>query len=274
MAELNKERVAEMAKKIRENVIKMTYEAQSGHPGGSFSMADVLSVLYFHTLNVDPKNPDKKDRDRVILSKGHGAPGWYAALAAAGFFAEDELWKLRRIDSLLQGHPTIAIPGVELTTGSLGLGLSGGCGMALAAKMDGYDNTRIYVIIGDGEQDEGQVWEAAMAAAHFKLDNLVAIADRNRYQNDGATEDGMALEPLADKWRAFGWHVIEVDGHDIEVIASAFEAARGTKGRPTMVIANTVKGFGASYMIDQPHLHYTPPTKEQMEQTLRDLGVM
>jgi transketolase len=257
---------------IRKYVMEMTYKAQSGHPGGSFSLADIMSVLYFYDLKYDVNNPKGLDRDRVVLSKGHAAPIWYATLAEAGFFAIDELWKLRSINSLLQGHPCIHIPGVDATTGSLGLGLSASCGMAIAAKMTGRHQLRVYAILGDGELGEGQIWEAAMAAAHFKLDNLTAIIDRNRYQNDGPTEEALKLEPLHDKWESFGWNVVDIDGHKHAQIASAFILARETKGKPTMIIANTVKGNGASYMLDKPGFHYTPPTRDQMESTLKELG--
>lgn len=262
----------EKSRIIRKYVIEMTYKVQSGHPGGSFSLADIMSALYFHDLNYDVNNPKGLDRDRVVLSKGHAAPVWYATLAEAGFFPVEELWKLRNIDSLLQGHPCIHIPGVDATTGSLGLGLSAACGMAIAARMTGRDKLRVYAILGDGELGEGQIWEAAMAAAHFKLDNLTAILDRNRYQNDGPTEEALKLEPLHDKWESFGWNVVDIDGHNLKQIIAAFTLARETRGKPTMIIAHTVKGNGASYMLDKPALHYTPPTREQMELTLKELG--
>ncbi len=262
----------EKARTLRKHVIEMTWNAQSGHPGGSFSLADIMAVLYFYDLRYDVKQPEDLGRDRVILSKGHAAPIWYAALAEAGFFPTEELRRLRKIGCLLQGHPCLHIPGVDATTGSLGLGLSAGCGMAIAAKLTKRDHLRVYVILGDGELGEGQVWEAAMSAGHFKLDNVTAIIDRNRYQNDGATAEIMTLEPLRAKWESFGWNVIEIDGHNIVQIVSAFDLARETRERPTAIIAQTVKGKGASYMVDQPALHYTAPTTEQKEQTLRELG--
>ena len=265
-------KLEEKARLLRKDVMEMLYIAQSGHPGGSLSLADIMSVLYFHDLNYDVRQPKALDRDRVILSKGHAAPIWYATLAEAGFFSTDELAKLRRTGALLQGHPCMHIPGVDLTTGSLGLGLSGGCGMAFAAKMTKRERVRIYVIIGDGELGEGQIWEAAMAAGHFGLDNLTAIIDRNRYQNDGATKDILEVEPLFDRWRSFGWNTIEIDGHDLIQIESAFQLGRRTKGKPTMVIANTVKGKGVSYLIDRPELHYAAPNLEQKEAALADLG--
>lgn len=262
----------EKARSLRKDVIDMVYKRQSGHPGGSFSLADIMSVLYFHKLNYDPKNPKSPDRDRVILSKGHAAPIWYATLAEAGFFPKSELAGLRNMNSLLQGHPCIHIPGVDATTGSLGLGLSAGCGIAIGAKATRKEQVRVYVILGDGELGEGQVWEAAMSAAHFGLDNLTAIIDRNKYQNEGATEEILKLEPLRQKWESFGWNVISIDGHNISQVASALDLAGETKGKPTMIIADTIKGKGGSYMLHVPAFHYTAPTKEQYEQTIRELG--
>lgn len=262
----------EKARLLRRDVLQMTYEAHSGHPGGSCSLADIMAYLYFDRLRVDPAAPKARDRDRVILSKGHGAPILYAALAETGFFDMEELHYLRRIDHLLQGHPSITIPGVDAATGSLGLGLSIGTGMALAARLEGLDS-KIYVIMGDGEQGEGQIWEAAMAAPKFGLNHLTAILDRNRYQNDGPTEEILPLEPLADKWRAFRWNVIEIDGHDFEEIDRAFHEADEYREGPSLILARTVKGKGASYMLNQPSLHYTPPTREQLEGALEELGV-
>jgi transketolase len=231
-----------------------------------------MAVLYFHILNYDVINPKSLDRDRVVLSKGHAAPIWYVTLADVGFFPKSELGRLREIDSLLQGHPCLQIPGVDATTGSLGLGLSAGCGMAIAAKLTKREKVRVYVILGDGELGEGQVWEAAMSAAHFRLDKLTAIVDRNRYQNDGPTEEIMTLEPLREKWQGFGWHTIDIDGHDVDQIASSLTHAGEVKGKPTVIIARTVKGKGASYLIDKPDLHYTAPTADQRESALKDLG--
>ncbi|HTY46399.1 MAG TPA: transketolase [Methanomassiliicoccales archaeon] len=261
-----------MARTIRRHVIEMTWRAQSGHPGGSLSIAEILSVLYFSEVRYDARQPSAVDRDRVILSKGHAAPALYAALVEAGFFPRSELKRLRSIQGLLEGHPCVSIPGVDVTSGSLGLGLSAGCGIALAARMTDHDQVRVYVILGDGELNEGPVWEAAMTAAHFHLDSLVAIVDRNRYQNDGATADIMGTEPLAQKWKSFGWNVVEIDGHDVEQVANAFDCARGMKGRPTVVIASTVKGSGVSYLLDRPDLHYKAPTTEQKDLSLRELG--
>ena len=265
-----REALQSMATQLRRDVIEMTYKAQSGHPGGSCSLADIMAYLYFNRMRYDVNEPKALKRDRLVLSKGHAAPIWYAALAEAGFFPREEMLHLREIGHLLQGHPCVHIPGVDATTGSLGFGLSIAVGMAAAAKMDGLD-VKVHAIAGDGEQGEGQIWEAAMAAPNLKLDNLTVILDRNKYQNDGRTEDIMPLEPLADKWRAFNWNVVEIDGHDLDQIDAAFAAADACKGRPTLIYANTIKGKGCSYMLDQPQLHYTPPTKEQYESALEEL---
>lgn len=259
-----------MATQLRRDVIEMTYKAQSGHPGGSCSLADIMAYLYFNRMRYDVTEPKALNRDRLVLSKGHAAPIWYAALAEAGFFPREEMLHLREIGHLLQGHPCVHIPGVDATTGSLGFGLSIAVGMATAAKMDGLD-VKVHAIVGDGEQGEGQIWEAAMAAPNLHLDNLTVILDRNKYQNDGATEDIMPLEPLADKWRAFNWNVVEIDGHDMDQIDAAFAEADACKGVPTLIYANTIKGKGCSYMLDQPQLHYTPPTKDQYESALEEL---
>ena len=265
-----REALQSMATQLRRDVIEMTYKAQSGHPGGSCSLADIMAYLYFNRMRYDVNEPKALKKDRLVLSKGHAAPIWYAALAEAGFFPREEMLHLREIGHLLQGHPCVHIPGVDATTGSLGFGLSIAVGMATAAKMDGLD-VKVHAIVGDGEQGEGQIWEAAMAAPNLKLDNLTVILDRNKYQNDGRTEDIMPLEPLADKWRAFNWNVVEIDGHDLDQIDAAFAAADACKGRPTLIYANTIKGKGCSYMLDQPQLHYTPPTKEQYESALEEL---
>lgn len=265
-----REALQSTATQLRRDVIEMTYKAQSGHPGGSCSLADIMAYLYFNRMRYDVNEPKALKRDRLVLSKGHAAPIWYAALAEAGFFPREEMLHLREIGHLLQGHPCVHIPGVDATTGSLGFGLSIAVGMAAAAKMDGLD-VKVHAIVGDGEQGEGQIWEAAMAAPNLKLDNLTVILDRNKYQNDGRTEDIMPLEPLADKWRAFNWNVVEIDGHDLDQIDAAFAAADACKGRPTLIYANTIKGKGCSYMLDQPQLHYTPPTKEQYESALDEL---
>ncbi len=274
MEAINDEKVRELklkANEIRKWVIKMVYAAQSGHPGGSLSAADILAVLYFHELHVDPKNPDWPQRDRFVLSKGHASPAYYAALAMRGFFPEEELLKFRKVESFLQGHPSLMVPGVDMCTGSLGQGLSAGIGMALAGKMDSLDY-RVYVLLGDGEIEEGNVWEAAMTAATRKLDNLVAIVDRNKIQLDDFTDRMVELDPLEEKWRGFGWRVISINGHDIVQIIRALNEARKTGGRPTVIIAHTVKGKGVSYMENTPVYHGKPPqSEEEYEKALKEL---
>lgn len=255
---------------IRQDVIRMLATAGSGHPGGSLSAVEILTALYFQVLRVDPRRPDDPERDRFILSKGHACPALYATLAERGFFPLSWLEDLRRLGSPLQGHPDMRkVPGVEMSTGSLGQGLSVGVGMALAGRLreSGY---RVYVLLGDGECQEGQVWEAAMAAAHYRLRNLVAIVDRNGLQIDGPTEEVLALEPLADKWKAFGWSVITVNGHDFGELLSAFESV-GYARRPTAIIARTVKGKGVSFMENQVDWHGKAPNREQGEQALKEL---
>lgn len=264
-------RLSEIATTLRLDVMEMLYRAQSGHPGGSLSLADIMSVLYFHDMQYNTARPDWIDRDRFVLSKGHAAPILYATLANAGFFKKEELRKLRKTGAMLQGHPVYGIPGVDLTTGSLGLGLSGACGMAIAAKRTGRPDVRITVIIGDGELGEGHVWEAALAASHFQLDNITAIIDRNRYQNDGSTQEILGVEPLAEKWIAFGWNTIEINGHDIPEISRSLQRARATNGRPTMIVANTIKGAGVSYLRDRPSLHYAAPNEEQFKLAVAEL---
>ncbi len=261
-----------MAKTLRRHIIEMTASAASGHPGGSLSSVEILTALYFRVLRYRPEDLEWPDRDRFILSKGHAAPLLYSVLAEVGLVSTEELCTLRKIDSRLQGHPDkTCTPGLETTSGSLGQGLSFGIGAALAARLDsrGY---RVYVLLGDGECDEGQVWEAAMAAAHFKLDNLVAIVDHNGLQIDGWNRDVMNLEPLADKWRAFGWKVIEIDGHDFPQVLAAFEQAGQVKGQPTMIIARTVKGKGVSFMENQADFHGKAPTREEAERALKELA--
>lgn len=266
------EALEERAQQLRVHVVRMTHAAGSGHPGGSLSATDVVAALYFHVLRVDPENPAWPDRDRFVLSKGHAAPVLYAALAERGFFPPSDLLTLRKLGSHLQGHPEYGTtPGVEACAGAEGHGLSIGVGMALAARLDGRDY-RTYVMVGDGENDVGETWEAAMTAAHFRLDNLTAIVDRNGIQQEGRTEEIMSLEPLTDKWRAFGWHVIELDGHDVEAILGGIEEAKGTRGRPTVLIAHTVKGKGVSYMEHNVRFHGVAPTDEELEQALAELG--
>lgn len=266
-----KDGLTERAKQLRRDALQMIYEANSGHPGGSLSLADIMAYLYFRRMRYKVADPKWQGRDRFILSKGHAAPILYAALGEAGFFPWEEFHHLRQINGLLQGHPCISIPGVDASTGSLGLGLSMGAGMAMGAKRRGL-KCKVHVVMGDGELDEGQIWEAAMAAPRFELDNLVAVVDRNGYQNDGATEEIMPLESLADKWKAFGWHVVVIDGHDFDQIDHAFLEADQTLNKPSVIIAHTVKGKGVSYMLDQPQLHYTPPTQPQFMRAMEELA--
>lgn len=262
----------EKAKIIRRDIITMLTASQSGHPGGSLSAADILAVLYFHEMKVDPQNPHWPERDRFVLSKGHAAPVLYAALGEKGYFSKDEYQGLRKINRKLQGHPDMKkIPGVEVSTGSLGQGLSAAAGMALAGKIDQKDY-RVYALLGDGEIQEGQIWEAAMFAAHYRLDNLIAFLDHNGLQIDGYIKDVMSPEPVDEKWRAFGWHVELVDGHDITALITALDKARTIKGKPTMIIAKTVKGKGVSYMENVAGWHGVAPTLEESEKALRELA--
>lgn len=257
---------------IRKHIIEMLYEAGSGHPGGSLSAADILSVLYFHHMKLDAKNPKCESRDRFVLSKGHAAPVLYAALAEKGFFPKEELKKLRKIGATLQGHPDMTgTPGVEMSTGSLGQGFSASCGMALAGKIDRKDY-RVYVLLGDGEIQEGLVWETAMASAHHKLDNLTAILDYNKLQIDGTNDEVMGVHPVVDKFRAFGWYVIEIDGHNLEEIVAALEKAETNKGKPTMIVANTIKGKGVSFMENIVGWHGNAPKKDDTVRALEELG--
>ncbi len=262
----------ERAKAIRRHIVTMLGEAGSGHPGGSLSAADIVSVLYFDTLKLDPEKPDWTGRDRFVLSKGHAAPVLYAALAEKGYFPVEELKTLRKLGSRLQGHPDMKkLPGVEMSTGSLGQGFSTALGMALGLRLDGGDQ-RVYALLGDGEVQEGQIWEAAMAAGHFKLDNLTAFLDYNNLQIDGPVDVVMNVAPLPEKWRAFNWHVLEIDGHDIEQIRQALAEAQATKGKPTMIIAKTIKGKGVSFMENQVGWHGNAPKPEQVEQALQELA--
>lgn len=265
------EELKEKAKEIRKDIIKMTCAAGSGHPGGSLSAADIVTALYFHELRLDPSRPEWPDRDRFVLSKGHAAPVLYAALAERGFFPVEELMTLRKLGSRLQGHPDMRkVPGVEMSTGSLGQGLSTANGMAIAANLDQKDY-RVYALLGDGEIQEGQIWEAAMAAAHYKLDNVTAFLDHNGFQIDGPVQEVMSPEPVADKWRAFGWHVIVIDGHDIKRILDALDEAKTIKGKPTMIVAETVKGKGVSFMENQVGWHGVAPKPEEAEKALAEL---
>ncbi len=260
-----------VARNLRRSIVTMITEANSGHPGGSLSSVEILTSLYFRVLRYRPNEPKWIDRDRFVLSKAHACPVLYAALAEAGYFPHEELMTFRKINSRLQGHAHIKTPGVEMSGGSLGQGLSFGIGMALASRLDGRDS-RTYVLLGDGECDEGQVWEAAMSAAHYKLDNLVAIVDRNGIQNDRRTDEVMNLEPLPDKWRAFGWHTLEIEGHDISQVIGALDEASKTKGKPTVIIAKTVKGKGVSFMEDNPGFHGKAPSKEELALALDEIG--
>lgn len=266
------EKLAEQARKMRVDIINMVGAAKSGHPGGSLSAADIVATLYFHEMKLDPNNPHWPERDRFVLSKGHAAPVLYAALAEKGFLPRAELSTLRKINSRLQGHPDMKkLPGVEMSTGSLGQGLSAANGMALAGKLDKQDY-RVYVLLGDGECQEGQVWEAAMASAHYKLDNLVAFLDHNGLQIDGPVTEVMSPEPLVDKWIAFGWHVIRINGHSFTEIINALEIAKNTKNKPTMIVADTIKGCGVSFMQNQASWHGTAPNKKQIAQALQELS--
>jgi transketolase len=257
--------------RIRKHVLEMTTQAGSGHPGGSLSCVDIIVALYFHVMRHDPKNPNWPDRDRFVLSKGHAAPTLYAALAEAGYIPIEELENLRKLGSPLQGHPDRnRVPGVENSSGSLGNGLAIANGMALAAKIDERPY-RVYVLLGDGECQEGLVWEAAMFAAHYKIDNLTAIIDRNGLQIDGPTEQVMSIEPLASKWKSFGWNVIEVDGHDILAIIEACEEAKRVRGRPTVIIAYLIKGRGVSFMEWVTSFHGKTLTEEQCKKALQEL---
>ena len=262
----------QVAKRLRRHIISMTGRAGSGHPGGSLSAVEIVAALYFKVLRHRPSDPCWPERDRFILSKGHAAPLLYAVLVKAGYFPVDELSTLRQLDSRLQGHTDCTVtPGVEMSAGALGQGLSFGIGVALAGRLN-LQQYRVYVLLGDGECDEGQVWEAAMAAAHFKVDHLVAIIDNNGQQIDGWNRDVMNLEPFAKKWEAFGWHVVEVDGHDLTQLIQAFDKAGLVKKQPTVVIAHTVKGKGVSFMENNPDFHGKAPSAEEVEIALRELA--
>lgn len=266
------DRYKELARQIRLYSIKMVYAAKSGHPGGSLSAADILTVLYFRELRINPLKPDDPNRDRFVLSKGHASPGFYSTLSLRGFFPLEMLMDFRQINSKLEGHVHKGIPGVESSTGSLGQGLGVGVGMALAARLD-HKDYRTYVMIGDGEIEEGNIWESLMAGFKFKLSNLTVILDRNGVQLDGKTNDIMPLNDIPAMVKSFGWNVIEIDGHDFEQIISAFELAKSPRNVPTMIIAHTVKGKGVSYMEGSSKYHGSPPANEQEYETaLRELG--
>jgi transketolase len=264
--------LGQIANDLRCLVVRAIHLAGSGHPGGALSAADIVAALYFSVLRVDPARPDWPDRDRFVLSKGHACPVVYAALARRGYFPVEELWTLRKLGSRLQGHPDMRkTPGIDATTGSLGQGISVAGGLALAAKINRQDY-RVYTMIGCGESQEGQVWEAAMSAAHYKLDNLTAIADYNRLQLDGTVAEIMELSPFTDKWRAFGWRVLEIDGHNMSEILEALSTAQKTTGKPTIIIARTIKGKGVSFMEDQVKWHAGGLSSVQLEQALADLA--
>jgi transketolase len=265
------EELESMAVTIRCDIINMIHEANAGHPGGSLSAADIVTALYFRLMNVDPQNPDWPDRDRFILSKGHACPVWYAALAERGFYDKSHLMTLRKLNSILQGHADmVKTPGVDMTVGSLGQGLSAGIGMALSGKLRKKDY-HVWVIVGDGESQEGAIWEAAMSGAKYKLDNITVIVDKNELQNDTFVDDVMPVDPLPDKWRAFNWNVMEIDGHDMAQVVEAMEKAKTVKGIPTVIIAYTVKGKGVSFMENVPKWHGAAPCDEEATRALQDI---
>ncbi|MCK2006139.1 transketolase [[Brevibacterium] frigoritolerans] len=259
------------ATEIRMDLLKMIYEAGTGHTGGSLSNTDILTALYYKVMNIDPQNPTWEDRDRYVQSKGHAVESYWAILADKGFILKEELKTFSQFNTRLIGHPNNKVPGVEMNTGALGHGLPISVGMALAAKMDG-KSYKVYTLMGDGEQAEGSVWEGAMAAAQYKLDNLVAIIDRNKLQITGSTEDVMSIEPLGDKWRSFGWEVVDVDGNDIEQLVEVLTNTPQSNGKPTMVIAHTVKGKGISFAENVTKWHHHVPSKEEYELAMRELS--
>jgi transketolase len=265
------EELKRMAGIIRCDIIEMICTAGAGHPGGSLSAADILTALYFRVMRIDPQKPNWPDRDRFILSKGHACPVWYAALAERGYFDKAHLATLRRLNSILQGHPDMhKTPGIDMTVGSLGHGMSAGLGMALSARLRQKDY-HTWVVVGDGESQEGSIWEAAMATAKWRLDNFTVILDRNHLQNDGCVDDEMPIEPVGDKWRAFGWHVDAIDGHHMEQVVAALEAARKRKGLPTLILAETVKGKGVSFMENVADWHGKAPCQREADQALDEI---
>ena len=264
--------LAAISKRVRRDIVEMITAAKSGHPGGSLSAVEILVTLYFDVMKHDPANPKWADRDHFILGKGHAAPVLYSVMAECGYTPKDELNTLRRMGSIYQGHPDVRfIPALDASTGSLGQGLSVGLGMALAARLNG-SPSRTYVVLGDGEIQEGQVWEAAMFGPYHKVDNLVCIVDYNKIQLDGWVKDIMEVEPLAEKWRAFGWHTLEIDGHDIAAVQKAFADAAATKGKPTAIIAHTIKGKGVSFMENNPKFHGSAPTADECAKALAELA--
>lgn len=256
--------------KVRKGIIEGVYNAKSGHPGGSLSIADLLTYLYFEKMNVNSSDPEDPDRDRFVLSKGHCAPALYAVLALKGYFSDKELKSLRHIGAMLQGHPCIHTKGIDMSSGSLGQGISAACGMALAGKLDG-KSYKVYTVLGDGEVEEGQVWEAAMFAAHKNLDNLIAVVDNNGLQIDGPISEVCSPEPITDKFAAFGWHVITMDAHDFDSIEKAFSEAGTVSGKPVAIIQKSIKGKGVSFMENQVSWHGSAPNKEQYEQAMKEL---
>ena len=274
MEKLSKIELAKVACNVRKGIIEGTFNAKSGHPGGSLSIAEIVSYLYFNEMNIDPAQPTKEDRDRFVLSKGHVAPALYAVMAQRGYFPVEELKTLRKVDSRLQGHPSMNyLPGVDISSGSLGQGISAACGMALGGKLKGAD-FRVYTILGDGEIEEGQVWEAAMYAAAKNLDNLVAFVDNNNLQIDGTVDEVNSPYPIPEKFAAFGWNVIEIDGHSFDDIENALNSARNCKGKPTAIIATTVKGKGVSFMENQVNWHGSAPNAEQYETAMNELDAV
>ena len=270
---MNHPNIRELQKKaieIRKDILKMLYLAGSGHTGGSLSIVEILVALYYHALKNDPNNPKWKERDYFLLSKGHGCPALYAVLAEKGYFNREDLWKLRKLGSMLQGHPQLGLPGIEISSGSLGQGLSIANGIALAARLDKSD-IRVYCLLGDGETNEGQVWEAAMTAAHYKLDNVCAIIDFNKLQIDGFCCDVKDMGAYFDKWKNFGWETIETDGHDIKKLMNAFDKAKTIKGMPAVIIAHTIKGKGVSFVENKVEWHGIAPKKEEYERAMKEL---
>jgi len=262
----------EITRQIRKDIVSMIHGSKSGHPGGSLSAVEILTALYFDEMNIDPNNCKMEDRDRFVLSKGHAAPVLYATLANRGYFDREELKGLRKMGRMLQGHPDMkGTPGVDMSTGSLGQGVSVACGMAMASKLDNAP-WRVYALLGDGEVQEGIIWEAAMSAAHYKLDNMIAFLDYNGLQIDGPNEKVMNIGPIVDKFKAFGWNVIEIDGHDFDQIFAALDMAKETVGKPTMIIAKTIKGKGISFMENEASWHGTAPSDSDLERSLFELG--
>lgn len=270
--EMNYKEYEDIASQIRQHVIRAIYNAKSGHPGGSLSATDILTALFFKEMNIDPENPEKEDRDMFVLSKGHAAPGLYATMGVRGYYPVEDMYSLRKLGSKFQGHPSsYKLPCLEHSTGSLGQGFSAAVGMAIGARLNGLGQ-RVYTILGDGELQEGLVWEAAMCAAHYKLDNLCAFVDWNGLQIDGANDDVMTVKPIDEKFKAFGWNVLMIDGHNFAEIFEALDAARQSKGKPTMIVAKTHKGQGVSFMADQAGWHGKAPNEEQAKAAIEELG--